>query len=267
MTTTAGIMLGQYRPLDSFLHRLDARSKMIPVTLVLILSLFTASAWFYIVLMGGLIAALLMAGVGFAAVGRGLKPILILVAITVLYHIIFAERGGEIYFSLWGFKLTELAVDRAAFFSLRLLLFTSIAFLVTLTSSPSELAEGITRLLSPLSYLRLPVAEIGMIVFIAIRFIPVLYEEFRAIRNAQLIRGMDFSGSLTSRIRKSTAIIIPVFMAAVQRADELALAMEARGYDGRTRRTIYTHSRFGLSELYFMLGVSAAVVILWWTTR
>jgi energy-coupling factor transport system permease protein len=267
MTTTTGIMLGQYRPLDSLLHRLDSRSKMIPVTLVLILSLFTQSAWFYIILMGGLIVALLSSGVGVSTVARGLRPILILVGITILYHIIFAERGGEVYFSIWGWELTEVAVNRAAFFSLRLLLFTSIAFLVTLTSSPSELAEGITRLLSPLSYLRLPVAEIGMIVFIAIRFIPVLYEEFRSIRNAQLIRGMDFRGSLIERIRKTTAIIIPVFMAAVQRADELALAMEARGYDGRVARTIYSRSRFGTAEWAFMIGVAAAVVTLWWTTR
>lgn len=267
MTATTGIMLGQYRPLNSLLHRLDARSKMIPVTLVLVLSLFTQSPWFYIVLMGGLLAALLASGVGIVTVGRGLKPILILVGITVLYHIIFAERGGDVYLRIWNWELTELAVNRAAFFSLRLLLFTSIAFLVTLTSSPSELAEGITRLLSPLSYLRVPVAEIGMIVFIAIRFIPVLYDEFRAIRNAQLIRGMDFSGSLVKRIRKTTAIVIPVFMAAVQRADELALAMEARGYDGRTRRTIYTHSRFGRAEWSFLIGVSIAVSLLWWTTR
>ncbi len=267
MTLAGGIMLGQYRSLDSLLHRLDARSKMIPVTLVLILSLFTGSPWFYIVLMGGLLAALLSSGVGVAAVARGLKPIMILVAVTVLYHIVFAQRGGEVYLRIWSWELTESAVNRAAFFSLRLLLFTSIAFLVTLTSSPSELAEGITRLLSPLSYLRVPVAEIGMIVFIAIRFIPVLYEEFRAIRNAQIIRGMGFSGSLIKRARKTTAIIIPVFMAAVQRADELALAMEARGYDGRTSRTIYSRSRFGAAEWSFMTGVSIAVGLLWWATR
>jgi energy-coupling factor transport system permease protein len=260
------VLLGQYRPLDSFLHRLDVRSKIIPVTLVLILALMTGSLAFYLVILATLIAALLLSGVGCRTLLNNFRPVFVLVLMTALYHLVFSERESAVVVELFGWELTEGALHLAGFYSLRLALFICIAFLITLTSSPSDLAEALTKMLRPLAWLRIPVQELGMIMFMAIRFIPILYEEFLAIRYAQMIRGVDFSGSLVSRLRKTTFIIIPVFVAAIQRADDVALAIEVRGYNGRRLRTFYSRVHFGEKEWLFLLGTAAFVVSLFVVT-
>lgn len=255
-------MLGQYRPLDSYLHRLDARSKIIPITLVLILSLFADSILFYLIILAALILALLLSGVRPSVLAANLRAVLILVVITALYHLLFSSRDSAVIFQFHWIRITEGAVQSAAFFSARLVLFISVAFLVTLTNSPSDLAEAFVKLLRPLSWIKVPIQDLAMIVFIAIRFIPILYEEFKAIRNAQIMRGVDFGGSLISRMRKSIVIVIPVFVSALQRADDLALAIESRGYRASPKRTMYSRSRFGLQEWLFATGTSILIVLL-----
>jgi energy-coupling factor transport system permease protein len=261
------VLLGQYRPLDSFLHKLDARAKIVPITLTLVLALFTRSMMFYVAAEVILVASLLFSGISAATLARNFRPIVMLVTITALYHIIFSGGDSQVLWQWQGLAVRELAVEQALFFSLRLLLFVSIAFLMTLTSSPSELAEAFGRLVSPLRFLKVPVADLGLIVFMAIRFVPVLYEEFVAIRNAQTIRGVRFTGSLVNRVKKTSAIIIPVFVSAVQRADDLALALTARGYRSDVRRTVYTTSRFGGREVGFCVGSSLALAALFVVTR
>ena len=122
-------------------------------------------------------------------------------------------------------------------------------------------------LFRPLRKIGIPVNDLALIVFIAIRFVPILFEEFTAIRNAQVIRGVNFSGSFVTRLKKTTYIMLPVFMAAISRADDLALAIEARGYRSNQTRTFYTHSRFGGGEAWFMVVSSTAIVILFYLTR
>jgi len=266
MFQSGPILLGQYRPVDTFLHHLDARAKMLPITLVLVLGLLTESFAFYLIVLGALVAGLLVSGVGARQLLSNARPIIWLVAITMLYHLAFSGGESRIMFE-WGWlRLREAALLKASFFSLRLVLFVAIAFLITLTSSPSELAESFTRILSPLRRLRIPVQDLSLILFMAIRFIPVLYEEFETIRNAQMIRGVRFTGSVVTRIRKTVSIIIPVFVAALQRADDLALAIEARGYRSDTERTVYSHLRFGAREWLFGLGSSIAIAALFWVT-
>ncbi|MCP4685609.1 MAG: energy-coupling factor transporter transmembrane protein EcfT [bacterium] len=254
MIQSIPIMFGQYCPLDSYLHRVDARAKLVPVFLVMILGLLAQSLIFYVVMMGLLIGGLLWSGVSAAELLRNLRPILILVVITFAYHILFSERQSEPLLDLFGFAITIGGLSKAAFFSLRLLLFVSMVFLVTLTNSPSELAEAVTKLFRPLSRIGLPIQELGLILFIAIRFIPILYEEFVSVRNAQVIRGVDFTGSLMNRIRKTTAVLIPVLVSTIGRADELALAMEARGYQSGRPRTFYSQARFDRDAWLFMSG-------------
>ncbi|MCP4684748.1 MAG: energy-coupling factor transporter transmembrane protein EcfT [bacterium] len=248
------IMFGQYCPLDSYLHRIDARAKLVPVLLVMVLGLLAKSLVFYLAMMGLLLGALLWSGVGAAALFRNLRPILILVAITFVYHILFSGRQSAPLFDLFGFAITTGGVTKAAFFSLRLLLFVSMVFLVTLTNSPSELAEAVTSLFRPLARIGLPIQELGLILFIAIRFIPILYEEFVTVRNAQTIRGVDFTGSLMNRIRKTTSVLVPVLVSTIGRADELALAMEARGYKSGRPRTFYSRTRFDRHAWLFLTG-------------
>lgn len=266
MFQSSPVLLGQYRPLDSYLHRLDARAKILPVTLVLILALLTESLIFYSVILASLVAALLLCGIDPKTLARNFRPILILVAITCVYHLVFSGRQSEVLIDLFGFEIRSEAVHMAVFYSLRLVLFISVAFLITLTNSPSELGDALTKLLGPLQKIRIPIYDLALILFIALRFIPILYEEFTAIRNAQLTRGVSFGGSLLSRVRKTTSIIIPVFVAAIQRADDLALAIEARGYQSSGRRTFYSRSRFGFQEWIFSLLTVAAIAALFHLT-
>jgi len=261
------LLLGQYRPLGSYLHRLDARSKIIPITLVLILALLTKSFAFYVVILAALVIGLMVSGVRLSILLRNLRPILILVLITMIYHLLFSSAGGATLLSLGSIEVTTGAVRQAAFFSLRLVLFVVVAFLVTFTNSPSELAEALAKLFSPLKRVRVPVMEMAMILFIAIRFVPILFEEFHSIRNAQITRGVSFSGSLLSRIRKATVIIVPVFLAALQRADELALAIQARGYDGSSTRTFYSSTCFGRREIVFSTTCAISLLVLFWVTK
>jgi energy-coupling factor transport system permease protein len=209
----------------------------------------------------------MVSGVQLSILIRNLRPILILVLITMFYHLLFSPAGGEVVLSVGTWEVTSGAVHQAAFFSLRLVLFVSVAFLVTFTNSPSELAEALAKLFAPLKRLRVPVTEMAMILFIAIRFIPILYEEFHSIRNAQITRGVSFSGSLLSRIRKATVIIVPVFLAALQRADELALAIQARGYDGSSTRTFYSSTSFGRQEVIFSVSCAISLAALFWVTN
>lgn len=240
---------------------------MIPITLTLVLALLTKAFLFYIILMLALIAALLLSGISLSTLLRNFKPLILLVGVTVLYHLIFSGAESETWLSLFGWNIKIGALEMAAFYSLRLILFVSIAFLMTLTSSPSDLAEALSRVLQPLKKLKVPVNDLSLILFMAIRFIPVLYEEFIAIRNAQVMRGVDFGGSWINRIRKSVFIIIPVFVAAIQRADDIALAIEARGYDSNIERTSYNSSQFGSSEIVFSVLSSFAIFTLFFVLK
>jgi energy-coupling factor transport system permease protein len=265
--STAPLLLGHYYPLDSFLHRLDARAKLAPVLAVMVLGLLTDSAWFYLAVLAALVVGLMVSKVKPAIIARNFQPVLILVAITFAYHLIFSGRDTKPIFEILGLPLRSESLALASFYSLRLLLFVSIVFLVTLTSSPSDLAEAVTKLLRPLKKIGVPVDDIGLVLFIAIRFIPVLHQEFLTVRNAQVIRGVDFGGGLLSRSRKTVAIVIPVLVAAISRADELALAMEARGYQSGAPRTFFTRTRFDVRSWIFTLGSVAILLAVFFVTR
>lgn len=263
---TTPILLGQYRPVDSFLHRLDARAKLLSILAVMVVGLITTSSLYYVSLVAFLLVLLSLSGVGVMTLVRSFQPIMLLVLVTFAYHIVFSDRQSPPVTTVLGFAITEGGLSKGLFFSLRMLLFVAIAFMVTLTSSPSDLAEALTKLLKPLEKLRVPVADLGLIMFIAIRFIPILYEEFTAVRNAQIIRGVDFGGHFINRTRKTTAVLIPVLVSAINRADDLALAMEARGYRGGQPRTFYSRSRFDLSASLFVLASLVVVVGLYLVT-
>jgi len=266
MSKAGVILLGQYRPLNSYLHRLDTRAKMIPVFFILILALFTESYLFYLGVLALLLTALSFSGIQRETLQRSFKPLLWLVGVTILYHLIFTGEGTKIIFRLFGYELTSGALHEASFYSIRLILFVSMAFLVTLTSSPSEIGDAFAKFIRPLKRFKVPVDDISLILFMAIRFIPVLYDEFNIIKNAQKLRGVNFSGSITSRIRKSSAIIIPVFVGAIGRADELAHAIEIRGYGKSRHRTYFSRTRFGINEIGFLsLTIIAMSVLLYFS--
>ena len=240
---------------------------MLAVLAVMVLALVSNAVIFYVVLIAALLIGLGLSGVSGSRILRSFTPILLLVVLTAAFHLIFSGRDSEVLFTVFGWQIRSAAVNAAAFYSLRVVLFVASAFLITFTSSPSELAEALVRVLRPLRRFHVPVNDIGLIVFIAIRFLPILYDEFVTIRYAQIMRGVDFGGGFITRIRKSSYLLIPVFVAAVGRADDLALAIEARGYDSRAPRSIYSEAKFGVREASFSAVTVGFMILLFMVTQ
>lgn len=263
MSDAGTIFLGSYRARDSFINRLDPLAKLLPVLLIILLSMITQSFAFYLVTLLSLWLLLRLSGMTAAELWRGFKPLAVVVATTILYHALFGRDGGNAILTIGSWELTRERLTDGAFYSMRMLVMLSAFMLITLTTAPSELAEGATRLLAPLRKLKVPVNDIGLILHIALRFIPILFDEYAAIRNAQIMRGVRFSGSFTQRVKKATAILIPVFAATIARADALAIAVQTRGYDSFRPRTIYTHTHFGWVAGIVGVGSSLVVILLY----
>ncbi len=256
MNQSQPIFLGHFCPLDSLVHRLDARAKMTAALAMMALVLMAKSIIVYLLLAGGLLLALRLSGVEAASFLRNLKPVAWLVLVTVAFHLLFAEKTEPYLVDLAFLKISSSSLYSATFFSIRLIIFVLISFAFTLTTSPSDIADGFSRMIRPLRRFSFPVDDLSLILFMAMRFIPVLYEEFHAIRNAQILRGADFSGPYRNRIKAATALIVPLLVLSVNRADELAMAISARGYrrfdNSETIRTLYVTSRFSLPEVMFL---------------
>ncbi|UCD16363.1 MAG: energy-coupling factor transporter transmembrane protein EcfT [Candidatus Zixiibacteriota bacterium] len=253
-------IIGQYRPSDSFGHRLDPRGKILFAVLVMIASLFTTAIGFYLILVAGLLVLMRLSDISFGLILQNMKPFLILVSITAVYHVLFSARDTAPLITILGFHLTEGGVYLAASFSLRVLVFIFIAFFLSLTVMPADMAEVLVNWLGPLKKLRVPVNDIALILFIAMRLIPVLAEEMDMIRKAQIVRGVDFSGGVITRARKLVYLLIPVFQSAIRRADDLALAIESRGYISGAERSSYRIFASSATDWLFF-SASAAVVM------
>jgi len=256
---TGRLIIGQYKPSNSYVHRLDPRAKIFLAVYLMVVSVFTSSALFYLTAIAGICTLLLISHVTVASIIQSGKPFVILVSFTALYHIIFSGRDSAAVVDFYGLRLTQEGLRMAASFSLRVLVFAGIAFFISLTTAPADIAEALVGWMKPLKKLRVPVNEIGLIIFIAMRFIPVLIEEFDTIRKAQMVRGVDFSGGMINKARKSIYLLIPVFQSAIRRADELAVAIESRGYTGGSERSSYRQFRWRPGDSGFVV-VSVAVV-------
>lgn len=231
------ITLGQYFPGKSFIHRLDPRVKLL-YTLAYIVALFIANT----PLTYGIMLALLMGGIAlskirFSVFRKGLKPILLIIFFTALMNLFFT-RGGATLFE-WGFlRISERGVEQAVFMLVRIVMLLLSTLLLTYTTSPLLLTDGLDRLLSPLKALKVPVQDFTMIMSIALRFIPTLIQETDKIISAQKARGADFeSGHLIRRAKALIPILIPLFISAFRRAEELSVAMDCRCYNDGPNRT------------------------------
>ena len=216
------ITIGQYYPADSILHRLDPRVKFVS-TLVYIISLFVFSSWVgYGVAALFLVAMIVLSKVPFGFMVKGLKPIMVLLLITMFFNLVFTP--GEVLWSFWmGIRLVFLIIG---------------ASIMTLTTTPNQLTDGLERLLRPLNKIHVPVHEIAMMMSIALRFIPILMEETDKIMKAQMARGADFeTGNLIQKVKNMVPLLVPLFISAFRRANDLAMAMEARCYHGGDGRT------------------------------
>ena len=233
------VTLGQYYPADSPLHRLDPRVKLIG-TLAFIILAFVAQTFIGLALLAAFMLIMaLISKVPLKALFKGLKTIYILLAFTFLMNLFFSNSDTDHVLVKWGFiVISREGLIRAAFMAVRLILLVTGASLMTLTTSPIALTDGMERLMSPLAKIGFPAHETAMMMSIALRFIPTLIEETDKIMSAQKARGADFdSGSLMDRAKALVPILVPLFVSAFRRADELATAMECRLYHGGEGRT------------------------------
>lgn len=262
------ITLGQYYQTDSIIHRLDPRVKL-GGTLLYIISLFLfENIWGYILAALFLALVIKVSKVPFKFMVRGMRTILFLLLITVVFNLFLTP--GEVLISVWKLKITKEGVRLAFFMAIRLTFLIIGSSIMTLTTTPNNLTDGMEKMLSPLRVVKVPVHEVAMMMSIALRFIPILLEETDKIMKAQIARGADFeSGNLFRKAKALVPLLVPLFISAFRRANDLAMAMEARCYRGGEGRTkmkplIYKkrdYLAYAVVLLYFGLKVAIGIVL------
>ena len=257
------ITLGQFFPGTSFIHRLDPRTKLI-MLVVYIVALFVAVSWIsYAVVFLFLAICVFVSRIPLKNLFRGMKPLLIILILTGLLNL-FLTDGETVWLQFWVITITKEGVVRAVLMLARIMMLVSGTFLLTYTTSPIALTDGLESILSPLKKIKLPVHELSMMMCIALRFIPTLIEETDKIMSAQKARGADFeSGNILKRVKALVPILVPLFIGAFRRADELATAMECRCYhggEGRTKMKLLRYSRWDV-ETYCIGAVLLAGII------
>lgn len=231
------ISIGQYFAGDSVIHRLDPRTKFV-LTLAYIIFIFFIKTYFgYLALAAFMTLVIILSGVPFSYILRGLKPLFIFILLTFIINVFFTT-GENVIFQFGFVKITWEGLNLAIFMALRLIFLIICTSILTLTTPPTALTDGLESLMMPLTRFKFPAHELAMMMTIALRFIPTLMDEADKIIKAQTARGADFtSGNLINRAKNIIPILIPLFVSAFRRARELANAMESRGYRGGEGRT------------------------------
>ena len=253
------ITLGQYFPGHSIIHRLDPRTKLI-LLVVYIVALFMATGWVaYGMLFAALVWVIKISTIPVKSIVKGMKPLVLILIFTGILNLFFTQEG-TLLVDVWIIKIYSGGLSRAAMMVARILMLITCTFLLTYTTSPIALTDGLEALMNPLKKVGVPVHELSMMMCIALRFIPTLIEETDKIMCAQKARGADFeNGSLMERAKALIPILVPLFISAFRRADELATAMECRCYqggEGRTKMKLLRYHR----EDFVSFGIAAALV-------
>ncbi len=253
------ITLGQFFPGNSVVHRLDPRTKLM-VLVLYIAALFVAVSWIsYGVVLAFLAVSIAISKIPLKSILRGMKPLVMILIFTAVLNIFFTD-GETVLVSFWIVEITLEGLIRAFFMMIRILMLITGTFLLTYTTSPISLTDGLESLLSPLKKIKVPVHELSMMMCIALRFIPTLIEETDKIMSAQKARGADFeTGKLMERVKALVPILVPLFISAFRRADELATAMECRCYHGGEGRTKMKLLRYARRD-YLAYGLAAALL-------
>ncbi len=262
------ITLGQYYQTDSVIHRLDPRVKLV-TTFFYIISLFIVDNWIGYLAAGlFLLAVIKLSKVPFKFMVRGMKSIVFLLLIAVVFNLFLTP--GEPLVTIWKLRITKEGIRLAGFMAVRLVFLIMGSSVMTLTTTPNNLTDALEKLLKPLKFFKVPVHEIAMMMSIALRFIPILLEETDKIMKAQIARGADFeSGNLIKKAKSLVPLLVPLFISAFRRANDLAMAMEARCYRGGEQRTkmkplIYRNRDFlayGTGVCYFAAAILAGKIL------
>ena len=255
------ITLGQYFPAESVIHRLDARIKIVLAIAFMVLAFLVNTLQGYGMVLGLLVVTILLSRVPIRFVLKGLKPILFILIFTFVLNL-FLTPGQTVWVHWWIFTITKESLLFAVQMSVRLALLVAGTSMLTLTTAPLQLTDGLESLLRPLKAIRFPVHEMAMMMSIALRFIPTLAEEADRIRKAQAARGADFdTGGLFKRAASLIPLLVPLFVGAFRRAEELATAMEARCYHGGEGRTKLTVMHIGGRDYISLLIMVAAYLL------
>lgn len=257
---TANISLGQYLPGESAVHRLDPRTKIILMAVYIAIVFVVKSLAVFLLPVFLLAAMFVFARVPASYFFSALKPMKWLLVFMFVINL-FATQGSVVWFEWRFIRLTQEAVQQAVYITLRLVLLVAGTSILTLTTSPIALTDGLEKLMAPLRRLRFPAHELAMMMTIALRFIPTLMEETDRIQKAQMARGADFeSGNIFQRAKSMIPVLVPLFVSAFRRADELAMAMESRCYHGGEGRTRMRELHFHWRDLFATLLLSTFLV-------
>ncbi|MCI2803419.1 energy-coupling factor transporter transmembrane component T family protein [Staphylococcus pettenkoferi] len=255
-------ILGRYLPLDSVIHRLDPRAKFIFVFLFIILVFFAHSVATYLWLFLLIFSAMQLAKIRPWYIVKGLTPLWIFLALTFVMHL-FLTKGGTRLIQVGMISIDSNGIIEGIYIVLRLMFIMMISTILTLSTSPLDLTHAFDKLLSPLKLVKVPVQQLSLMMSIALRFIPTLMEELDKIILAQKSRGSEISsGSLITRLRAFVPLLIPLFISAFQRAEDLAIAMEVRGYDVDRERTNYRRLHWKFKDTCFLLSIIPIALIL-----
>ncbi len=262
------ITLGQYYQTDSVIHRLDPRVKLV-ATLAFIISLFIVNSfWGYLIAAVFLVVMIRLSHVPFKFMVRGMKAIVFLLVVAGVFNLFLTP--GEVVVSFWKLKITKEGIKLALLMAARLCFLIIGSSIMTLTTTPNQLTDALEKLLGPLKKIHVPVHEIAMMMSIALRFIPILLEETDKIMKAQIARGADFeSGNLITKAKNLVPLLVPLFISAFRRANDLAMAMEARCYrggEGRTKmKPLHYEKRdylaYGILALYLILVIAEKLIL------
>ena len=256
------IIIGKYVPGHSVVHRMDPRAKLLLVFAYVLIVFLANNPIGYTFLGVYTLVIVAMSKVPVSFILRGLKPVLFIIIITFLLHI-FMTKEGPLLFEWGWFSVYKGGLIQGILISLRFLFLILITTMLTLTTTPIEVTDGMESLMNPFKKLKLPVHELALMMSISLRFIPTLMEETDKIIKAQTARGVDFSsGPVTDRLKAVVPLLVPLFIGSFKRAEELAIAMEARGYKGGEGRTKYRQLKWGSIDTIMLLLLLAVAVVL-----
>lgn len=256
------MIFGRYVPAESVIHRMDPRSKLVLIFLFVCIVFLANNLLTYGLLTVYTFFMIALSKVPIRFIYTGLKPVLLLVIFTLFLHL-FLTKEGEVLFRFGWITIYEEGLRQGIFISLRFFLLILMTSILTLTTTPIEITDGLESLLNPLNKVKFPVHELALMMSISLRFIPTLMQETDKIMKAQTARGADFtSGPIKERIKAIIPLLIPLFVSSFKRAEELAVAMESRGYRGGEGRTKYRQLNWGLKDTAMLAMLAALALVL-----
>lgn len=256
------LIFGRYIPGDSIIHRLDPRSKLLSAMAFIIIIFFANNWQTYLLLAAFVFLGLKLSGIKFSFFLNGVKPLIWLILFTVVLQVLFTS-GNTILFSFGPIVVSEEGLVNGVFIALRFVLIIFMSTLLTLTTMPLSLTDAIEFILRPFKYVKVPVHEIALMLSIALRFVPTLMDETEKIMNAQRARGIEFGeGNLYEQMKAIVPMLIPLFVSSFNRADDLATAMEARGYRGGEGRTKFRQLEWYRRDSFLLLVMLALAILL-----